>query len=102
MRGWGAGAIVLLTVAAEAVADDWHDRVTLTLSDRARGAFVDWFRPPPRVAPTGAQRYAFFANQLRLGARVTFPHVQAVVEMQDTRLANLPADAGLSPPPGTS
>ena len=100
MRGWGAGAIILLAVATEAAADDWRDRVTLTLSDRTRGEFVDWFRPPPKVAPPDAQRYAFFANQLRLGARVTLPHVQAVVEMQDTRLANLPSDASLPPPQG--
>src|SRR6185503_8322313 len=45
-------------------------------------------------------RYAFFANQLRAGVRLDFPHVQLGVEAQDTRLANLPDDATLAPPQG--
>ena len=101
-----AAAVMLVVVlAARGVAADesggWRDRVTFTLSDRARGEFVDWFRPPEGVAPAGAERYAFFANQLRLGARVTFPHVQLVLEMQDTRLTGLPDDASLPPPQGS-
>ncbi|MGH7337241.1 MAG: hypothetical protein ACREI7_06675, partial [Myxococcota bacterium] len=74
-------------------AADWRENVTFTASDRARGEFVDWFRPPDGVAPAGAQRYAFFANQLRAGVRVDLPHVQLAVEGQDTRLVNLPDDA---------
>jgi hypothetical protein len=92
-----AVAAVLLATAAAA---DWREHVTFTLSDRARGEFVDWFEPPPGVAHDGAQRYAFFANQLRVGARVTFPFVQVVVEGQDTRLEGLPDDATLAPPQG--
>src|SRR5215471_1822482 len=99
-RGVGAGACVLLALASAATADDWADRVTFTASDRMRGEFVDWFEPPPGTAPAHAGRYSFFANQLRLGARLTLPHVQAVLEMQDTRLANLPDDASLAPPRG--
>jgi hypothetical protein len=80
---------------------DWRERVTLTLSERARGEFVDWFRPPPGIAPEGAERYAFFGNQLRAGVRVVLPHAQLTLEAQDTRLANLPDDATLAPPQGT-
>jgi len=99
-RRLGAGAIVLLTLASPAAGDDWADRVTFTASERVRGEFVGWFAPPPGTAPAHAGRYAFFANQLRLGARLTLPHLQAVLEMQDTRLANLPDDASLAPPRG--
>jgi hypothetical protein len=85
---------------ARAHADDWRDSVTLTVSDRFRGELVDWFRPPDGAAPAGAQQYAFVANQLRAGIRLTLPHVQLVLEGQDTRLANLPDDASLGPPFG--
>lgn len=71
----------------------WHDRVTLTLSDRARGEFVDWFEPPVSKAPAGAARYDFFANQLRVGAKINVPHLLLTLEGQDTRLVNLPDDA---------
>jgi hypothetical protein len=100
---WGgsAGALLLAVLRLEpAAADTWRDHLTLVVSDRARGEFVSWFEPPPGVAADGAQRYNFFGNQFRLGARVTFPHVQVFVEMQDTRLANLPDDASLAPPQG--
>jgi hypothetical protein len=99
MRGGGAGAILLLTIAT-ASADPWSDHVVFTASDRVRGELVDWFRPPRGTAPSGAEQYGFFANQLRLGARVTFPHVQGVVEVQDTRLENVPDEASLAPPQG--
>jgi hypothetical protein len=92
-----AGALMCGGLPAAA---DWRDNVTFTLSDRARGEFVDWFDPPAGVADDGAQRYAFFANQLRAGVRVDLPHVQFTVEAQDTRLANLPDDATLAPPQG--
>jgi hypothetical protein len=81
-------------------AADWRDNVAFTLSDRARGEFVDWFGPPGTAAPAGAERYGFFANQLRAGVRVTLPHAQLTVEAQDTRLVNLPDDATLPPPHG--
>jgi len=96
--GWALAAALVCGGAPAAA--DWRDNVTFTLSDRARGEFVDWFRPPDGVAPTGAERYAFFANQLRAGIRVDLPHVQLTLEAQDTRLANLPDDATLPPPHG--
>ena len=74
--------------------------VTPTLSERVRGEFTDWFRPPAGAAPAGAQRYNFFASQFRAGVRVTLPRVQLVAEMQDTRLVGLPDDASLAPPIG--
>ena len=91
-------------LAGTARADDttsWRDHVTLSASLRVRGEFVDWFEPPPGTAPAGAERYDFFGSQLRVGARVLFPHVEVGVEVQDTRLANLPDDATLAPPQGS-
>jgi len=79
---------------------DWRDNLTFTLSDRARGEVVDWFGPPDGTAHSGAERYAFFANQLRPGVRVDWPHVQLAVEAQDTRLVGIPDDATLPPPQG--
>jgi hypothetical protein len=92
-------AIIFVARAVDA-AGNWQDHVTFTLSERIRGEFVDWFRPPADAAAPSAHRYSFFASQLRVGARVTFPHLQLTVEMQDTRFANLPDDASLAPPIG--
>lgn len=72
------------------------DQVTLTLSDRVRGEFVDWFQPPASAAPSGVQRYDFFANQLRVGFKVSAPHTLLTVEVQDTQFLNLPNDASLA------
>jgi hypothetical protein len=92
---------VALACGAFPAAADWRDDVAFTLSDRARGEFADWFDPPGTAAPAGAERYAFFANQLRAGVRVTLPHAQLTVEAQDTRLVNLPDDATLPAPQGS-
>jgi alginate export protein len=97
--GWSVLAIALLC-AGPASGSDWRDSVAFTLSDRARGEFVDWFRPPSDVARAGAERYGFFGNQLRLGASVVLPHLQFTLEAQDTRLVNLPGDATLPAPQG--
>jgi len=94
---WLAGACAARASEAEGTGSwNWREHLTLTLSDRVRGEFVDWFEPPSGKAPAGAHRYNFMANQLRLGAKLTVPHVKLTLEMQDTRLVNLPADA--SPP----
>jgi hypothetical protein len=95
-------AVLVLSagLGADAHADGWRDGVALTASDRVRGEVVDWFRPPSGSAPAGAERYAFVANQLRAGVRLTLPHLQVVAEGQDTRLVNLPKDASLGPPFG--
>ncbi|HWP66150.1 MAG TPA: alginate export family protein [Candidatus Limnocylindria bacterium] len=98
-----AALVCSVAVALPARAEDGRgstDHLTLLLSDRMRGEFVDWFDPPPGVAPAGAERYAFFANQLRAGARLAFPHVALTLELQHTELANLPEDASLPPPQG--
>src|SRR5436309_4710237 len=88
-----AGVRVAVAAVSEAAEDSggWRDRVTPTLTDRLRGELVDWFRP--RAAPRGAGRYGFFASRLRAGVSVTLPHVQLVLQGQDTRLTNLPGDA---------
>ncbi|MGH7894246.1 MAG: alginate export family protein [Candidatus Binatia bacterium] len=105
MRRWaGVAAMVGLVAAGVSAEDDgtsWRDHVTLSASLRVRGEFVDWFQPPPGIAPSGAERYDFFGSQLRVGARVLFPHVEVGVEVQDTRLAGLPDDATLAPPQGS-
>ncbi|TMA37792.1 MAG: hypothetical protein E6J79_09155 [Deltaproteobacteria bacterium] len=90
--------VLCLLVASVARGDDgWRDRVSLILSERVRGEFVDWFRPRPGTAAPGAERYDFFASQLRAGLSVVLPHAQLTLVAQDTRLANLPADASLLP-----
>ncbi|MBI3786260.1 MAG: alginate export family protein [Deltaproteobacteria bacterium] len=81
---------------AEPPANTWADRVTLSASDRVRGELVDFFEPRAGTAAAGAQRYNFFANQLRVGAKVSAPGAFFVVDIQDTRLVNLPDDASLS------
>lgn len=96
-------AMALALAASSALAEEaggWRDRVTLLLSDRMRGEFVDWFAPPAGVAAPDANRYAFFANRLRAGLSVLLPHAQLTLEMQDTRIANLPDDASLAAPQG--
>jgi hypothetical protein len=92
--------LVMVGIAQVAEAGDWRDSVTFTLSERVRGEFVDWFQPTAGISGRRAHRYDFFASQLRIGARVTFPHVQFVLELQDTRLVNLPRNASLAPPVG--
>jgi len=86
--------------AAGDLVDRWGERVTFTLSERVRGEFVDWFRPRAGTARAGAERYDFVASQLRAGIRVVLPHAQLQVDVQDTRLVNLPDDASLAPPAG--
>jgi len=83
-----------------AEAGEWRDRVAFTLSWRLRGEGVDYFRPPAGAAPEDANRYAFLGSQLRAGVLVTWPHVQLVLEAQDTRLFGVPADASLPAPFG--
>ena len=43
-----------------------------------RGEFVDWFRPRPGTAAPGAERYDFFASQLRAGLSVVLPHAYTI------------------------
>src|SRR3989442_9017304 len=95
-----AGVLLAMASVSEA-ADDWGgwgERVALALSERLRGELVDWFRP--RAAPRGAGRYGFFASRLRAGVSVTLPHVQLVLQGQDTRFTGLPGDAVFPPPVG--
>lgn len=78
----------------------WSDHLKLSLSDRFRVEHVEWFRPPSDFDPGDPERYTFVANRLRLGATLTFPSWQATLEIQDTRILNLPNDAGLPAPIG--
>jgi hypothetical protein len=75
---------------------EWLDHLTLTLSNRVRGEFVDWFEPKPAANASGAQRYDFFGNQFRLGVRLDLPQLVFFVEGQHTQIDNLPSDASLS------
>ena len=96
----GCALAVALACATAASAGDWRDSVSFTFSNRARVELADWFRPPDGVASDGANEYVFFGNQLRAGVNVVLPHLQLAVEVQDTRLANVPNDASLPPPQG--
>ncbi len=102
-RTVGAAILLCLLAATAARGEDatgWRDRVTLIASERLRGEVVDWFRPPPGMAPPGAERYAFLASQLRAGFTLVLPHAQLTLVGQDTRLGNVPDDASLKPPTG--
>ena len=84
--------------AEEPSATDWlAQHVTPVLSERVRGEFVDWFRPPADKAPSGASRYNFFGSQLRAGLKLNTSYVDVTVVGQDTRLVNLPDDASSIP-----
>jgi hypothetical protein len=101
-RAWPV--LILLAVgraaAEDATAPAWTKYVTPILADRVRLELVDWFDPPPSAAREGAERYAFFANQLRAGFKLAIPHLTLHVEGQDVRLEHLPDDASLAPPYG--
>jgi hypothetical protein len=86
--------------AAETPAEGIRQWLTPIVVDRARVELVDWFEPPAGAARAGAERYVFFANQLRFGAKLTVPHLNVVLEGQDVRLVSLPDDATLPPPQG--
>ncbi len=77
-----------------------RDHLAPILSVRTRLEHVDWFGPAAGVAAPGAERYDFVANQLRAGVRATFPQAQITLELQDTRLWNVPDDASLAAPHG--
>ncbi len=77
-----------------------RDHFVFTLSGRVRAESIGYFGPPADVTPPDAARYTFVGTQLRAGIRATFSHAQAVVELQDTRLAGLPVDASLGSPLG--
>ena len=79
--------------AAEVV-ERWDEHLKLTFSDRFRVEHVDWFKPPQDAASGDPEQYTFVATRLRLGATLTFPSWPAVLEIQDTRILNLPNDDG--------
>jgi hypothetical protein len=83
-------AIACLPSLASAEDASWTDAFALTASWRLRGEAVNWFNPPASAARDGAQRYGFLGSQLQLGTRITFPNVQAGIDVQDTRLFALP------------
>jgi hypothetical protein len=88
-------------LAAASEPPGWQQHVTFTASNRLRGELVEWFEPPRGSARRRANEYAFIGNQLRLGARVAFPHFQAVLDVQDTRLLDVPSHATLPAPFGS-
>lgn len=94
-----AGLLLFATSTTPAAAGGFKDHVVFTFNARIRGELCDYFEPGAPVPP-GAARYGFGAAQLRAGVRATFPHVQLVAEVQDTRLFGLPTDASLAPPFG--
>ncbi|MFI5397913.1 MAG: alginate export family protein [Candidatus Binatia bacterium] len=97
---WSAVCVTVASVSPDRIEADIRDQVTLTLSDRVRGEFVDWFEPPAKKAPAGTQRYDFFGNQFRAGAKISVPHTLLTLEVQDTELVDLPNGASLPAPQG--
>ncbi|MFN0149666.1 MAG: alginate export family protein [bacterium] len=84
--------------STNAHAAGWRQHIVPLASERVRAEFVNWYGGTAD-AP-GVDTYTFFASQLRVGARATYPRVQALVEFQNTRLAGLPNDASLPAPRG--
>ncbi len=90
--------VLLLALAGDMASAqvELHERVSLRIDDRIRTEIVDWFEPD---APGNPERYTFFANRLRVSASLTLPRLQFFVQVQDTRIGNLPGDA-IVPPVG--
>ncbi len=97
---WGLVCATAIVVAPGLATAGLQDQITLTLSERVRGEFVDWFEPPANKASAGVQRYDFLGNQFRVGAKVNAPHTLLTLELQHTELVNLPGDASLAAPQG--
>jgi hypothetical protein len=97
---WALGLGFFACGAPSVQAGGLREHVVFTLTGRLRAEWVDYFEPPAGSAPADAHRYTFGASQLRAGVRATFPHLQLVVEAQDTRLFGLPVDASLAAPRG--
>ena len=70
------------------------ERVSIAIDDRFRVEMVDWFAPDVAGSP---ESYTFIANRLRVGASLTLPRLQIFVQVQDTRIGNLPGDAVVPP-----
>jgi hypothetical protein len=101
MTVWPVACAAAFIVFPRRMDADIRDQVTLTLSERVRGEFVDWFEPPADKAPASVQRYNFLGNQFRVGGKIGAPHTLFTVEVQDTEIINLPNDASLAPPQGS-
>ncbi|HVN86886.1 MAG TPA: alginate export family protein [Candidatus Binatia bacterium] len=93
--------VVGLCSSASAESDEfvWRDHLSLSVSDRLRGEFVSWFDP---AGPKSNNNYNFFANRARVGATLSFPTVEFVVEGQDTEMVNLPGADSINSGPGTA
>jgi hypothetical protein len=75
-------AVAVVCGGTAAAAADWRDNVTFTLSDRARGGFVDWFDPPR--APRTTARSATRSSPISCAPGCArFSTVQLGVEAQD-------------------
>jgi hypothetical protein len=71
-------------------AGPWDTRWQLSVSDRLRGEFADWFEA---AAPNDDQRYDFLGNRFQLGIGVTRGIVSGFVQYQHTQLVNVPGSA---------
>jgi hypothetical protein len=84
---WTAGAFEKPDLSA---AGPWDTRWQLTVSDRLRGEFADWFEAAP---PNDNQRYDFLGNRFQFGIGVTRGPLSGFVQYQHTQLVNVPAGA---------
>lgn len=101
-RGTVAVVTMMLVLAAAArpsvafekpdlsAAGPWETRWQLSVSDRLRGEFANWFEA---AAPNDNNRYNFLGNRFQLGMGVTRGPIAAFVQFQDTQLVNIPAGA---------
>ena len=70
----------------------WDSKVRLEVYDRFRAEFVDWFEPKPD-SPTPNNNYTFVGNVFQVGVRVTRAPYEMFVQLQNSTLGNVPADA---------
>jgi hypothetical protein len=94
-------ALVFLAGPADAVdLSDLSEYVTPTLSERVRGEFTDWFRPPAGAAPAARSATTSSPASSAPASASRCRACSSSLEMQDTRLVGLPDDASLAPPIG--
>jgi len=71
-------------------AGPWDTHWQLTVGNRLRGEFSDWFQA---AEPNDNNRYDFVGNRSQLGIGVTRGPLSAFLQYQHTELVNVPAGA---------
>ena len=94
--------LMICAEAAEAPPQPWRAefpgpadaRIRVTLHERIRGEFVDWFGDPivDGHPVSKESTYSFVGNKFQLGVRATQGPLEVFAQFQDTLIAGLPAD----------